>query len=90
MEINVQIRADTAPALSGLESSPEADELRSDLEALGVDLRPVHPKAADPLLAPYFVVEVGDDEELKERALAVLRESPLVEAAYTKPPAELP
>ena len=90
MEINVQVRADTASALSGVESSPEADILRSDLDALGVALRPVHPRAEDPLLAPYFVVEVGEDEELRERALAVLRDSPLVEAAYTKPPAELP
>lgn len=64
--------------------------LRRELEELGVVLRPVHPGTDDPLLAPYFAVEVEDDEELAERVLTVLRGSPVVDAAYTKPAAELP
>lgn len=91
MDINAQVRADTASALSGrAPPTVEAETLQSQLEELGVALRPVHPGTDDPLLAPYFAVEVEDDEELVEQVLAVLRHSPVVEAAYTKPAAELP
>ncbi len=91
MEISVQVRPELAPAVQGREApTAEVDELKRSLEELGVILRPVHPGADDPLLAPYFNVEVPDDEELAARVLAVLEESGAVEAAYVKPPAELP
>jgi hypothetical protein len=66
------------------------EDLSRSLEQLGVRLRPVHPGSDDPLLAPYFNVEVPEDEELAARVLAVLEKSEAVEAAYVKPPAEPP
>lgn len=91
MEISVQVRPDLAPAVQGREAPPvEVDDLSRRLQELGVGLQPVHPGADDPLLAPYFTVEVPDDEELAARVLAVLEESGAVEAAYVKPPAEPP
>lgn len=91
MEVSVQLQADAAAALERRSTATaEIEQLCRQLEELGVVLRPVHPGVEDPLLAPQFVVDVEADEELAERVLAVLRESPVVEAAYTKPAAELP
>jgi hypothetical protein len=91
VQISVQVQPDLAPAVDGRESpTAEVDELRRGLEELGVSLQPVHPGVDDPLLVPFFTVEVPDDEELAARVLAVLEESSAVEAAYVKPPDELP
>lgn len=64
-------------------------ELLTIAEELGVLLEPVHPGAEDPLLALYFMVEVPDSTTA-ERVIARLRESSAIEAAYLKPPNELP
>jgi hypothetical protein len=91
VQISVQVQPDLAAAVHGRESpTAEVDDLNRSLEELGLSLQPVHPGADDPLLAPYFTVEVPDDEELAVRVLAVLEESGAVEAAYVKPPAEPP
>lgn len=82
MEISVQLKPDAIPS--------ELDELRGRLDQLGVELEPVHPGEDDPLLAPYFAVEVPEDEGLADGVLSVLNESAAVEAAYVKPAAELP
>ena len=91
MQISVQVRPSAVPALRGGEP-PAADvqDLREQLEELGVDLQPVHANADDPLLTPHFTVEVPDDEELAARILAVLAQSAVVDAAYVKPADELP
>jgi hypothetical protein len=91
MQITVQVRQDVAPALHGRESAPpEVVELRQRLAELGVRLELVHPGEDDPLLAPYLTAEVPDDGELTARVLRILEESAVVEAAYVKPPDELP
>lgn len=91
MQISVQVQSSLAPAAHGRETPTAAvEQLRERLEELGVGLRPLHPGADDPLLAPHFTVEVPDDEELAARVLAVLEESAVVDAAYVKPPDELP
>jgi hypothetical protein len=91
VQISVQVQPSAIPALRGSEPpSTEVQDLRSRLEELGVELQPVHPNVDDPLLAPHFTVEAPDDEELAAGLLAVLTESPVVEAAYAKPPDELP
>jgi hypothetical protein len=91
VQISVQVRPDTVPALCGSESaSAEVEDLREGLEELGVELQPLHPNVDDPQLALHFTVEVPDDEELAASVLAALRESAVVDAAFVKPPDELP
>lgn len=64
-------------------------ELQQTLDGLGVSLRPQHPGEHDPTLARYFIVE-GVAPGLEERVLDALRRLPIVEAAYSKAPEELP
>ena len=91
MRISVQVQPSLASAVHGRDT-PTGDvvELRQRLRELGVGIEPVHPGEEDPLLAPHFTVEVPDDEELAARVLQVLEESTVVDAAYRKPPDELP
>jgi hypothetical protein len=90
VRVTVQVSPDVARVLQQ-EAPPTAEsgELLEIVHELGVVLEPVHPGAEDPLLAPYFTVEVPD-AETAERVIARLRESGAVEAAYVKPPDELP
>lgn len=92
MQVSVRVQPDVAPAFQGTDAPPaEVNDLRLELEALGVGLEPMHPGIDDPELATYFTVEVpDDDEEIAAQVLVVLSESALVDAAYVKPPDELP
>lgn len=91
MQFTVQVRQEVAPALHGRGSAPpEVVELRQRLAELGVTLELVHPGADDPVLAAYLTAEVPDDAELTARVRRILEESAVVEAAYAKPPDELP
>ena len=86
MHVIVQVSADAAHALH--QRGPPTAELRELLkmvEELGTLLKPVHPGAEDPLLAPYFVVEVSD-ATMAEQVTARLRQFKTVKAAYLKPP----
>lgn len=67
----------------------ESKELLSVAEELGVLLEPMHPGTDDPLLTPYFTIEAADSISA-ERIIAHLRRSRAIEAAYVKPPDELP
>ena len=68
----------------------QGDEpLLSSLAQLGVDLQPTHPDIDEPLLLPYFQVEVPD-EGTAQKVLEQLKKSVEVEAAYVKPADELP
>jgi hypothetical protein len=49
----------------------------------------LHPGREDPLLAPYFTVEVPD-AATAERVIAGLQNCEAVEAAYLKPPEAMP
>jgi hypothetical protein len=82
VEISVQLRPEAGPA--------EVDGIRARMEQLGVELRPVHPDADDPVLASFYTVDAPDDRELANGVLAALRESDGVDAAYVKPAAEPP
>ena len=66
-----------------------SEELSQAAEELGVVLEPMHPGAEDPHLAPYFTVEVPD-YATAERVIAHLQGLEAVEAAYLKPPDEMP
>ena len=68
---------------------PALQQILQILKELGLVLRPVHPGATDPLLAPYFTAEVRDIDQA-EQVIQRLRQISVVEAAYVKPPAEMP
>ena len=90
MQITVRVRPDVALTLHQRQSNTDASaQLLRTAEELGVTLEPLHPGARDPLLTPYFVVEVPD-QGTAERVIAHLQRSAAVEAAYLKPPGESP
>ena len=97
-QVAMKVRADIADAIavdtaSAAETSEEATSPSADVAAAlreyGANLHAMHPRAADPELRSWFVVEVPD-----ERSAALLATSLLgldgVQAAYEQPPAELP
>jgi hypothetical protein len=71
------------------EPTTGSKELLMITEELGVLLEPVHPGSDDPLLTPYFMVEVPDSTTA-ECVITHLRKSKAIEAAYIKPPDEFP
>jgi len=90
MYVTVRVRLDAALTLQKRRKpTKESTELLQTAKGLGVLLKPVHPGAEDPLLAPYYSIEVPDlskAEQVKARLLLCKA----VEAAYVKPPDELP
>lgn len=90
IQITVQVSVDVARTLHRRgPPTTKSQELFKIVEELGVLLEPMHPGAEDPLLAPYFTVEVPDSTTA-ERVITHLRQSKAIEAAYLKPPDELP
>ena len=90
IQVTVQVSADVARILHQRGApTTESKELLKIAEEFGVVLEPMHPGAEDPLLTPYFMVEVPDSTTA-ERVIAHLRRSTAVEAVYLKPPDELP
>ncbi|MGH9902135.1 MAG: hypothetical protein ACRD68_10050, partial [Pyrinomonadaceae bacterium] len=69
-------------------TAPTRELLRA-AEDLGVELRPLDAGADSPALSRYFTVEVPN-REAAERVVARLRRCGAVEAAYLKPPDEMP
>lgn len=89
MDITIKLREEIARSLHGnQEPSAEATEIVKLARDRGLSLKPVHPGAEDPLLSPYFHVEVPDEDA--EEIIEALNRSGLVEGAYRKPPDELP
>jgi hypothetical protein len=90
MQVTVKVSADVARSLHR-RSPPTTDsaELLRIVETFGGTLEPMHPATADPNLMSYFIVEVPD-AETAQRVINRLRQSKAIEAAYLKPPDELP
>ena len=84
----VQVSPDEALALHEQTPPDEMKDLLALIKRQGMNLKPVHPGTHDPLLIPFFTVEVPD-QSTAERIIAALCESKAVEGAYTKP-AEAP
>jgi len=59
------------------------------LKKLGLRLEPVHPGTSDPMLAPYFAIEIAD-RQTADRVLQELQQMKVVDAAYLKPEDEMP
>jgi len=90
IQVIVQVSADVARTLQQRGApTAESQELLKIAEELGVLLEPVHPGVEDPLLAPYFMAEVPDSTTA-EWVITHLRKFKAIEAAYLKPPDELP
>jgi hypothetical protein len=90
MHVTIRLRPDAALTLHGRQPpTSESEELLQTVEQLGMRLEPMHPGAAEPHLASYFTVEV-QDPATAERMIARLQHCPAIEAAYLKPPDELP
>lgn len=90
MQVVIQVSADVARALHQLgPPTKESEALRRTVETSGLTLKPIHPGTEDPNLQTYFIVEVQDPaaaQELVDR----LQKLAGIEAAYIKPPDELP
>lgn len=84
MEVTVKIRPEYAASLQELAADPTITELLGIVEERGLSLEPEHPGETDPLLTPYFRVQVADEAAANEVSQA-LRTSEAVEAAYVKP-----
>lgn len=88
MQISVQLTADAAAAVRGVDAGAEHEILRAAGE-LGIQLHPVDAEGRDPVLSSFFHVPVVD-VEAAERVVARLRAAPGVQSAYLKPPDALP
>ena len=90
MQITVKVSADIGRSIHQRSpSTTESAELLRIAESLGVTLEPMHPDTADSNLVRYFIVEVPD-AETAQRVINRLQQSKAIEAAYLKPPDEVP
>jgi len=90
MDVTIQVKGAVARILRTRESPTiEAQELLRVANSLGVSLEPLDPETKDPHLALYFRVRVPD-VETAQRVISFLRHCRAIEAAYIKPPEELP
>lgn len=90
MHVTIRVRPEVALALHGRQlPTSESEGLLQTAEQLGMMLEPMHPGAEEPHLASYFTVEV-QDPATAEQVIARLKHCHAVEAAYLKPPDELP
>lgn len=97
MRVMIQLREDAAMEMhnqsgqmaESAQSNPEMERLRKATEELGVRLEPVHPGQTHPLLTPFFMIEVPD-QETADKTIRRLRRFKIVEAAYIKPDEQLP
>jgi hypothetical protein len=90
MYVTLQVQTDVALALHQRRPHTAASkELLQTAKELDVVLKPLHPGVEDRHLVSYFTVEVPDSATA-EVVLAHLRNCKAVEAAYIKPPDEMP
>jgi hypothetical protein len=90
IQITVRVTEDVARAIHQKgPSTTESEELFKVTNELGVLLNPMHPDVEDSILASFFIVEVPD-KTTADRVITHLQQSKAIEAAYVKPPDELP
>ena len=90
IQVVIKVSEDLAQTLQG-QGAPtsESQKLLKKIEELGILFEPMHPGAGDTLLDSYFIAEVLDSAEA-ERVIDHLLRVKAVEAAYFKPPDEMP
>jgi hypothetical protein len=89
MFITVRVIPKVAKALHHRKPCPEMEELANSMHELGLSLIPIHPGVEDEDLMRYFAVEVPDRSSA-DGVVQRLRQCAAVDAAYIKPPDELP
>lgn len=90
MQVVIQVTADVARALHQLgPPTDESEALVQVMETSGLTLEPIHPGTDDPSLQTYFMADVEDPGTAQE-LINRLQQMPGIEAAYIKPPDELP
>lgn len=90
MYVTIRVRTDVALALHQRQQHTAAsEELLQIANELDVVLEPLHPDTEDPYLVRYFTVKVSDSATA-ERVIARLHHCKAIEAAYLKPPDEMP
>lgn len=70
-------------------STPELKELIKLEKEFNVAIEPMHPYSDNSRLDPYFVVRIPEHATTEEM-LTRFRQCKMIEAAYIKPPDELP
>ena len=90
MQVVVQVKAEVADTLHERGSATtESKDLLGTVDGLGFSLEPLHSDTDDPLLRTFFMVDVPD-RATAELVTANLRGCKAVQAAYLKPPDEMP
>lgn len=90
MQVTVQVSANVARTLHQRgPPTAESEALLRTIETFGLALEPMHRDTDDPNLQSYFIVEVPD-HATAQCVMDRLQQSETVEAAYVKPPDELP
>jgi len=90
MQVTVQVTEDVARALRGENgSSRDLAPLKSVLDVCGGQLKPLHEHTHDRELQTYYTMELPEDDRAKA-IVDRLRATAGIEAAYVKPPDELP
>lgn len=90
IKVIVKVSADVARSLNHLAPpTAESEAVLRMIKTFGLTLEPMHRDTDDPNLQSYFIVEVPDDETA-QRLIDQLLQAKGVEAAYIKPPDELP
>ncbi len=90
IQVIVQVSIEVAQALhQKAPPTTELQELSETLASYGVILEAMHPDTEDPLLAPWFMIEVTDFATA-EQLVIKLQHYRAIKAAYVKPSDELP
>jgi hypothetical protein len=85
MRVVVQLKPAEALALQrGVPDTPALQGLLETAAAFGAQLRAIHPGAADPLLASFFVADVAG-RPVADQFISKLLENEAVAAAYVEP-----
>jgi|HubBroStandDraft_2_1064218.scaffolds.fasta_scaffold1165973_2 hypothetical protein len=86
MRIVIQLKPEEARALqAGQSLTPELQQLVQTIREMANGVRPVHPGATAPLLAPYFVTDAPNRDAADQLVRRLLAHSAVV-AAYVEPP----
>ena len=90
MQVIVKLKvAGTDPHGNTASGASPPEDLRRIVRSVGASIGPLHPSTGDATLASYFVVDVRDAARV-DTLISLLLQSPLVDAAYAKPPDALP
>jgi len=90
IEVIIQLAEDVSLSLqNNTNSTGNSQQLLNLMSELNVKINPLHPGTKDPSLITWFSIKLPDETKADE-AVKRLKMCKGVEAAYKKPPMELP